>query len=191
MWYNCLIENLPKERYANNPIFPCILIKKLKTGLEIIVVYVDDLNLVRTLEELTRTTKHLKNEFEMKDLGKIKFLGLQIKHFPTGVLVHKSAYTKKILKRFYMDKTHPLSSLMVVHSIDMKNDPFHPCENCKELLGPEVPHLSVIFALMYLANCTCANIVFCVNLLSKNQNNNCLDMPMQDTFQIHIKLDHK
>ena len=99
-----------KEGYANNPICPCIFIKKSETRFAVIVVYVDDLNLIGTLEGLTRTTKYLKNGFEMKDLGKTKFcLGLQIKHFPTGVLVHQSAYTKKIFKRFYMNKAHPLS----------------------------------------------------------------------------------
>ena len=28
MWYNCLSEYLLKEGYANNPICPCIFIKK-------------------------------------------------------------------------------------------------------------------------------------------------------------------
>ena len=37
-------------------------------------MYVDDLNLVGTLEEFTKTAKYLKREFEMKDLGKNKFL---------------------------------------------------------------------------------------------------------------------
>ena len=61
----------------------------------------------------------------MKDLGKTKFcLGLQIEHFPTRVLVHQLAYTKKILKHFYMDKTHPLSLLMIVRSLNVKNDLF-------------------------------------------------------------------
>ena len=54
-----------------------------------------------------------------------------------------------------MDKGHPLSSPMVVRSLDVKKDPFRPCEKGEELLGPEVPYLSVIGALMYLANCTC------------------------------------
>ena len=88
-------------------------------------MYVDDLNLVRTLEELIITMKHLKKEFEMKDLGKTIFcFGLQIEYFPIGVLVHQSTYTKKILKCFNMDKTHHLSSPMVVRSLDMKNDHF-------------------------------------------------------------------
>ena len=89
MWYNRLSEYLLKEGYVNNLICPCIFIKKSETGFAIIVVYVDDLNLVGTPEELIRTTNYLKKEFKMKDLGKTKFcLGLQIEHFPNGVLVH-------------------------------------------------------------------------------------------------------
>ena len=89
MWYNRLSEYLLKEGYVNNPICPCIFIKKSEIRFAIIAVYVDDLNLVGTPEELTRTTNYLKKEFEMKDLGKTKFcLSLQNEHFPNGVLVH-------------------------------------------------------------------------------------------------------
>ena len=101
MWYNRLSEYLLKEGYVNNLICPCIFIKKSEIGLSIIAVYVDDLNLVGTPEALTRTTNYLKNEFEMKDLGKTKFcLGLQIEHFPNGVLVHQSTYIKKSFEAF-------------------------------------------------------------------------------------------
>ena len=110
MWYNHLSEYLLKEGYVNNLICPCIFIKKSENRFAIIAVYVDDLNLVRTPEELTRITNYLKKEFEMKDLEKTKFcLNLQIKYFPNRVLVHQSTYIKKVLKRFYIDKTHPLS----------------------------------------------------------------------------------
>ena len=104
----------------------------------------------------------------MKDLGKTKIcLSFQIKHFQNGVLVHRSTYIKKVLKYFYMDKTHLLSSPMVIRSLDVKKDPFHHCKKDEELLSPEVPYLSVIGALMYFANCICPNIVFFVNLLAK------------------------
>ena len=104
----------------------------------------------------------------MKDLGKTKFcLGLQIEHFLTGILVHQSTYTKKILKLFYMNEAHPLTSPMVIRSLDVKKDPFRPCEKGEELLGPEVPYLSAIGALMYLATCTRPDIAFPVNLLSR------------------------
>ena len=78
----------------------------------------------------------------MKDLGKIKFcLGLQIEHFPSGVLVLQWAYTKKILKCFYIDKAHPLSSPTLICSLKVKNDPFRPCENDEELFDLEIPYL--------------------------------------------------
>ncbi|KAL6315465.1 hypothetical protein AAG906_000757 [Vitis piasezkii] len=154
MWYNRLSEYLLKEGYVNKPICSCIFIKKSETGFAIIVVYVDDLNLVGTPEELTRTTNYLKKEFEMKDLGNFFFLGLQVEYFPNRVLVHQSTYIKKVLKHFYMDKAHLLSSSMVVQSLDAKKDPFCPCEKDEELLGPEIPYLSAIGALMYFANCT-------------------------------------
>ncbi|KAL6313754.1 hypothetical protein AAG906_010173 [Vitis piasezkii] len=161
-------EYLLKEGYVNNPICPCIFIKKSKIGFAIIAVYADDLNLVGTPKELTRTTNYLKKEFEMKDLGKTKFcLSLQIKHFPNGVLVHQSTYIKKVLKRIYMDKVHHLSSPMVVRSLDVKKDPFRPCEKDEELLGPEVPYLGAIGALMYLDNCIRPDIAFFVNLLAR------------------------
>ena len=73
MWYNRLSEYLLKEGFENNPICPCVFIKKSEFGFAIIAVYVDDLNLVWTLEELTKTANYLKNEFEMKDLSKTKF----------------------------------------------------------------------------------------------------------------------
>jgi hypothetical protein len=131
-------------------------------------VYVDDLNLVGTQEELTKTTNYLKNEFEMKDLGKTKFcLGLQIEHISNEILIHQSTYTEKVLKHFHIDKAHPLSSLMVVRSLDVKKDPFRTKEDDEETLGPEIPYLSTIGTLMYLTNCTRSHIVFLVNLLAR------------------------
>ena len=64
------------------------------------------------------------------------------------------------MKCFYMDKAHLLSSPMVVWSLEVKKDPFFPCEKDEELLGPEVSYLSAIGALMYLANCTRSDTVF-------------------------------
>ena len=66
-----------------------------------------------------------------------------------------------------MDKVHPLSSSMVVRSLNVKNDSFRPCEKYEELLGPKVPYLSVIGALMYLVNCIHSDITFSINLLAR------------------------
>ena len=68
-----------------------------------------------------------------------------------------------------MNKAHSLSSPMVVLSLDVKKDPFRPCEKNEELFGPEVPYLSAIGVLMYLVNCTHPDIVFFYQFISKIQ----------------------
>ena len=93
MWYNRLSEYLLKEGYVNNPICPCVFIKKTTSGFIIIAVYVDDLNIIGTHKEILEAMIYLKNEFEMKDLRKTKYcIGLQIEHFQSGILLHQSNY---------------------------------------------------------------------------------------------------
>jgi len=48
--------------------------KILENKFSIIVVYVNDINIFRTLNELTKTIDCLKKEFEMKDLLRPKFV---------------------------------------------------------------------------------------------------------------------
>ena len=83
------------------------------------------------------------------------------------MFVHQSTYTKRVLEKFNMDKCHPLKTPMVVRSLEADKDPFRPKEEDEEVLGSEVPYLSAIGALMYLANCTRPDIAFAVNLLAR------------------------
>ena len=104
----------------------------------------------------------------MKDLGKTKYcLDFQIEHKSNRILIHQSTYVEKVLKQFNMDKAHPLSSPMIVRSLDSKKYPFHPKEENEALLSPEVPYLSAIDALLYLTQCTKLDIAFLVNLLAR------------------------
>mgnify|MGYP003555667314 CR=1 FL=1 len=64
-----------------------------------------------------------------------------------------------------MDKSHPLSTPMVVRSLDINKDPFRPQEKDEEILGDETPYLSAIRELMHFANNTRPDICFAVNLL--------------------------
>ncbi|KAL0355622.1 UNVERIFIED_CONTAM: Secreted RxLR effector protein [Sesamum radiatum] len=56
---------------------------------------------------------------------------------------------------------------MVVRSFDANKDPFRPAAYNDEILGPEVPYLSAIGVLMYLANNTRSDIAFSANLLAR------------------------
>ncbi|KAM1171717.1 hypothetical protein ACFX2G_022394 [Malus domestica] len=121
MWYNCLSEYLTSKGYVNNELCPYVFIKKLHSGFAIVAVYVDEMNLIGTLEDLARTATHLKSEFEMKNLRKTQYyLGLEIEHRSNGIVVHQTNYIQKVLRRFNKDKAKPSSTHMVVRSLDAK-----------------------------------------------------------------------
>ena len=49
-------------------------------------------------------------EFEMKDLGLLKFfLGLEVKQGVTGMFISQETYAKEILKKYKMKNCNPVS----------------------------------------------------------------------------------
>ncbi|KAJ9561780.1 hypothetical protein OSB04_006940 [Centaurea solstitialis] len=131
-------------------------------------MYVDDMNIIGTLDEIRDIASYLKSEFEMKNLGKTRYcLGIKLEHRACEILIHQSAYIKKLLRQFNMDKVHPASIPMSGRSLDIKKDPFRPKDDDEEVLGAEIPYLCAIGALLYLAQCTRPDIAFSVNLLAR------------------------
>ncbi|KAM1457952.1 hypothetical protein ACFX13_035921 [Malus domestica] len=59
---------------------------------------------------------------------------------------------------------------MVVRLLNAKQDLFRPKEDDEEILESEVPYLSAICALLYLAQCARPDISFAVNLLARYSN---------------------
>ena len=102
----------------------------------------------------------------MKDLGETKYyIGIQIEHLQSRILLHQSNYAEKILKSFSMDKENILSTPMIGKSLNVKKNPFHLREGNEEIFGHEVTYLSAIESLIHLANCTRLDIAFATNLL--------------------------
>jgi hypothetical protein len=135
MWYNRLKEFLLNKGYSNNNDCLCVFIRKSTTGFCIISVYVDDINIIGHIKDIDEARDHLKTEFEMKDLGRIKFyLGLQLEHLQMGILVHQSAYVQKILKKFNMDKAYSARTPIVVRALEKDTDPFRSKEEGEEVL---------------------------------------------------------
>jgi hypothetical protein len=146
-----------------------VFIRKCSSGFCIISVYVDGLNIISHANDINESHNHLKKEFEMKDLGKTKsYLGLQIEHLQTSILAHQSAYVKKVLEKFNMDKTYPLRTPMIICALEKEIDPFRPKQEGEKVLGVEYSYLSDIDALMYLTNNTRPDIAFMINYLARH-----------------------
>ena len=77
----------------------------------------------------------MKYEFEMKDFWRTKFcLSLQLEDISNGILLHQTTYTEKVTKQFYMDKAHPLSTPMVVQSLDVIKEITHGKKSIKIII---------------------------------------------------------
>jgi hypothetical protein len=66
-----------------------------------------------------------------------------------------------------MDKAYPSKTLMVIRALEKDTGPFRPHQEREEMLGSKYSYLSVIGALIYLANNTRSDITFAVNLLAR------------------------
>ena len=69
-----------------------MFIKWTSSGFAIVAVYVDDMNIIGSADEIKEAANYLKSEFEMKDMGRTRFcLGLELEHREGGIFVHQSA----------------------------------------------------------------------------------------------------
>jgi hypothetical protein len=85
-----------------------------------------------------------------------------------GILVHQSAYAKKVLEKFNINKAYPQKTPMIVCTLKNDKDPFRPKQEGEEVLGAKYPYLITIGAFMYLENNTRPDITFAVNYLVRH-----------------------
>jgi hypothetical protein len=83
-------------------------------------------------------------------------------------VVHQSAYVKKILEIFNMDKAYLISTLMIIHALEKDTNPFRPKQEGEDVLETKYAFLSAIGALMYLTNNTRPDIAFAINFLVRH-----------------------
>jgi hypothetical protein len=131
----------------------------LRQGDDILIVqvYVDDIIFGGSSHSLVaRFAEDMSKEFEMSMMGELQFfLGLQIKQAKEGTFVHQAKYMKDILKKFKMDDSKPLSTLMTTTTTLYADGDGEPMVQ-KE-------YRSMISSLLYLA-ATRSNIQFFVCL---------------------------
>ena len=80
----------------------------------IVQVYIDDIIFGVTHNDLCNEfSKMMRSEFEMSMMGELNFfLGLQIKQTSNSTMIHQQKYVKELLKRFGMESTKPIDTLI-------------------------------------------------------------------------------
>lgn len=142
----------------------CLYIKINENSRIFLVVFVDDIILAsNSTDEIEDLKSKLKTEFEMEDLGDLKyFLGISVER-------NKECGTLKLDQKGYIQK------LLTAFSMEDSNDATTPMEVNLRLQkegqsSQNIPYRQLVGSLMYLMLATRPDICFPLNYLSQFQN---------------------
>ncbi|GJW65573.1 putative ribonuclease H-like domain-containing protein [Tanacetum coccineum] len=156
-WYETISTYLLDNRFQRGQIDKTLFIKRIKSDILLVQVYVDDIIFRSTKKELCTDFENLMDKkFQMSSMGELTFfLGLQVTQKDNGIFISQDKYVDEILKKFGFSTVKTAST---------------PVETSKPLLkdaeAEDVDvHLyrSMIGSLMYLT-ASRPDIMFVVNL---------------------------
>ena len=104
MWNNVLNEFLKSKNFDRSVVDHCLYTQKSKYSIIYILIWVDDLIIAASNENLMNATRSLlKARFKMTDLGTLNWwLGIDFKVEKDSITMSQSAYLKNVLSRFEM-----------------------------------------------------------------------------------------
>jgi len=169
-WYKRFDSYMFQICYKSCEYDCCVYVKSLDDGSFIfLLLYVDDMLIVaKNLDDVVGLKTLLSQEFDMKDLGAAKkFLGMEIhKDISSKKLwLSQQRYVEKVLDRFGMSNTKPVSTPLANHFKLISNQ----CPKTdKEVTDmAEVPYASAVGCLMYALVCTRPDLAHAVSQVSK------------------------
>ncbi|GJV49346.1 putative ribonuclease H-like domain-containing protein [Tanacetum coccineum] len=101
-WYETLSSFLMENGFRRGTIDKTLFIKKKKSDIMLVQVYVDDIIFGSTKQSMcTEFEDCIHKRFQMSSMGELTFfLGLQVEQLPEGIFISQDKYVADILKKF-------------------------------------------------------------------------------------------
>ncbi|KAL6320637.1 hypothetical protein AAG906_008637 [Vitis piasezkii] len=152
------------DGFRHNNADKCLYSKTCDDYMVIVCLYVDDMLILSDdMRGIIETKRFLSSTFKMKDLGEVDtILGIKVKRNSGGYALNQTHYIEKVVSKF--------SHLKIKDA----NTPFDSSIKLEKNDGRSVAQLeyaSAIGSLMYVAQCTRADISFAVSKLSRFTSN--------------------
>jgi hypothetical protein len=169
-WYKRFNSYMIKFGYMRCEYDCCVYVRSLDDDSFIfLLLYVDDiLILAKNIVKVNKLNVLLSREFDMKDLGVAKkILGKEI-HRDRDVkrlLLSQANYVKKVLERFSMKNTKPVSTPLANHFCLFTSQCPKTVEETEDM--SKVLYVSAVGYLMYTMVYTKPDLAHAVNVVSK------------------------
>ncbi|KAJ9545397.1 hypothetical protein OSB04_025104 [Centaurea solstitialis] len=116
-WYDTLSSYLLENKFERGVIDKTLFVKRTKTDMLIVQIYVDDIIFGSTKADMCKEFEELMHKkFKMSSMGELTFfLGLQVKQKKDGIFINQSKYVATMLQKFGMNDAKPASTPMETH----------------------------------------------------------------------------
>ncbi|GJZ60017.1 putative ribonuclease H-like domain-containing protein [Tanacetum coccineum] len=163
-WYETLLTYLLDNRFQRGKIDKTLFIRRDKSDILLVQVYVDDIIFGSTKKSLcTEFEKIMHKKFQMSSMGELRFfLGLQVQQKEDEIFISQDKYVTEILKKFGFSDVKIASTPMKTHKPLLKDA---DGEDVDEHL-----YRSMIGSLMYLTSSR-PDIMFAVCACARYQVN--------------------
>lgn len=156
-WNKRFKEMLIKFNFKASSADGCVFKGEINNKLIILAIYIDDGIIAAESKEIADIfLGYLQSEFEVKRIDSLYYLGIEINQENNKIYISQSSYTKKLLRKFNMENSKPVSTPI--------EDTFIPGQHTKMI---KFPYREAIGSLMYLAVVTRPDITFAVSFLSR------------------------
>jgi hypothetical protein len=159
-WYGHLRGFLFSKGFEMGKVDKTLFILRQGDDILIVHVYVDHIALDGSSHSLVaRYAEDMSKEFEMSMMGELQFfLRLLIKQAKEGTFVHQAKYMKDILKKFKMDDSKPMSTLMsTTAALDADEDGEPMDQNEYRSMIGSLLYLTVTRPNIQFSLCLCAH----------------------------------
>ncbi|KAJ9555154.1 hypothetical protein OSB04_009768 [Centaurea solstitialis] len=116
-WYDTLSSYLLENKFERGVIDKTLFIKRTKTDMLLVQIYVDDIIFGSTKDDMCKEFEELMHKkFKMSSMGELTFfLGLKVKQKTDGIFINQSKYVASMLQKFGMTDAKPASTPMETH----------------------------------------------------------------------------
>ncbi|GJZ62155.1 putative ribonuclease H-like domain-containing protein [Tanacetum coccineum] len=123
-WYETFSSFLLKNGFRRGTIDKTLFIKKNKSDILLVQVYVDNIIFGSTTQYMcTKFEDCMHKRFQMSSMGELAFfLGLQVKQKPDGIFISQDNYVADILKKFDFCSIKTATTLIVSNKPPVKDE---------------------------------------------------------------------